>query len=124
MYLQCLIQLLIKLLIKRRHVRKFQDNKSTRCLLGIELPLKWSKKYRCYHGQSSLGNNANNTKTNRQRKQRGKICRKRAPLLELAPDCRTVNNDKAQEWKKHGERQRPTTQSRAGKTKKTQKVTV
>lgn len=40
---------------------------------ATQLPSKPSKKYRCDHGQSSLGNNESNPKTNRQRKQRGKI---------------------------------------------------
>lgn len=40
---------------------------------ATQLPSKTSKKYRCDHGQSSLGNNENNPKTNRHRKQRGKI---------------------------------------------------
>ena len=34
---------------------------------------KRTKKYRCYHGQSSLGNNENNPKTNGQRKRREKM---------------------------------------------------
>jgi hypothetical protein len=38
-----------------------------------QLPSKPSKKYRCDHGQNSLGNNENNPKTNRHRKQREKI---------------------------------------------------